>query len=210
MHRNSIYTVAVGPADGKPGNKLFRRLLLAFGFATLLLIYTGNASASGVMTPNLRYQIVKAVDNSGSVGNTELSSIVLDIRAEYLFDDSGLMLGGIYKLETDQVAAGDTKGSAYGPSIGWMREDLSLILSYFLNASRTYTVIGVPKKFSKGRGWQLDFAWTPHLSENFGLGPAVTWQTLRYAASQIGNGDETSDSYEEARIVPGLAFWYRF
>jgi hypothetical protein len=192
-----------------------RKTLLLTRIITFLLLGAvlgpwRAARASGVFTPNLRYQIVKAVDNSGSVGNTELSSTVLDLRLDYLFDDLGLMLGAIYKIETDQVAAGDTKGSAFGPSVGWAKSDLSLVVSYYLSATRTYNVIGVPKRFTRGHGWQVDFAWTPRLTENFGLGPAITWQSLRFAGSQIGPADETDGGYEEIRVVPGLAFWYRF
>lgn len=177
---------------------------------TLVLAAPGAARASGLFAPVLRYSTQKATDDTGVIGNSDTNSLVLDARLGYVFDEYRIVAGAIYRMEGEANIAGSTKGYAFGPSLGWVNSGLSVFLTYFIRGERTYTVVGAPKKLLDGRGWQIDVAWAPKLSENFGLGPALTWQRIRFAGSQIGTSDATGDGYEEIRTTPGLIFWWAF
>lgn len=187
--------------------------LFANAFAIALALFAGSiAKAELVFAPAFRYESIKSTDNSGVVGSQDTRTIILDAKLGSAPNSNGLYWGGIYRYEDTAFSGGGAKitGSGIGPSIGYVNGGGSIIASYFILAERKFTSGGSENKLSQGAGLQVDVAWTPQFSSNLGLGPQITYRSIKYSKSQIGAGTETSNSYEETTIDPAIVLWWKF
>lgn len=168
------------------------------------------ARAGLAFSPAVNYTTQKETDQSGILGHSDSKVMIIDFRLGYVFPENGLFLGGMYKLENSTYSNGDMKGFAVGPSLGYVNGGFSFIATYHFMGERKYTFSGVEAKFTDGKGYQFDLAWAPEVSPNFGLGPQLTYRTIKYAQSQNGTAAATSNSYEVTTIAPAFVFWFKF
>lgn len=193
--------------------KVFTRGLALASSVFVGSVFAGStANAELVFAPAFRYESIKSTDNSGIVGSQDSRTLILDAKLGSAASSDGLYWGGIYRYEDTAFGGGGAKisGSGIGPSIGYVSGAGSIIASYFILAERKLTSGGAENKLSQGAGLQIDVAWTPEISSNFGLGPQLTYRSIKYSKSQIGAGTETSNSYEETTIDPAIALWWKF
>jgi hypothetical protein len=181
--------------------------------AVLAFFIVQPASATIIFGPSVSYSTRKQSDASaGTIYGCcqDRQVLTVDARLGYVFTENGLYLGGIYKLESDKYEAGDLSGFAVGPSIGYVNSGFSLIATYHLMAERRYTFSGLERRATSGSGLQVDLGWAPQVATNFGIGPVLTYRTLKFGKTQIGTAAETSQSAEETTLEPSLLFWFSF
>lgn len=192
---------------------MFAKLIRYFstlGLFVFIALNVAVARASIVFHPGVTYTTSKVSDQTGAVGDSDAHALTLDARLGTVFETNGLFLGGMYKLEDGGSTGTDLKGFMTGPSVGYAQNNLVFIFTYFLAGERKTTAGGIENKYSQGRGYQFDFSYLALFSQNFSLGPQLTYRTTKFEKSQIGAAAETSNSLENSTFSPGLAFWFAF
>lgn len=185
--------------------KIQARLILAL----LVTIASSQAFADYIFGPALSYETLKEEVDGSTTDDTKM--LTLDLRLGYVFNQNGLYVGAMYKLEKDDFQGGDLNGYALGPSIGYVNSNgFSALVTYHIMAERKYTSSGTEAKYSSGQGYQLDIAYAPEITSGFGIGPQMTYRYVKFEKQKIGPAPETSTSREITSLDPTLVFWFTF
>lgn len=189
-------------------------LAMAFQAVVLVTLITFGTSAyaSILFGPAVTYQSVKSIDNTGSAGgNQNTNALGADAKLGLLIEGTIFYVGGLYSYES---TAGDPNmkvvGSSYGPTVGIFNGAFALLGTYIINADRTYSVSSVDTKISKGTGFRVDMSYVAGLTGSVGVGPQVTYRSIKYAKTTSAAGIESLNTYEESTIYPSVVFWFRF
>ncbi len=189
---------------------LFTALAVFFS----VVLASANADASILFGPSFSYQSVKSTDNTGIAGGTQNSSALgADGKLGLLIEGTIFYIGGLYSYETTAASASsDAKvtGMAYGPTVGVFNGAFALLGTYIMAADRKYSVSGLDAKISGGTGFRVDMSYVAGLTGSIGVGPQLTYRSIKYTKSTPAGGVENSNTYEESSIYPSIIFWFRF
>lgn len=178
--------------------------------AAAWLTSAADASASVQFGLGLSYETSRTQSTAGHYGTSDDKVLIADAKLGWVFDENGFFLGGMYKYENGDFLGSNLRGSAIGPSIGLVRDGFSLIATYHIFADQQFNVAGVEDKISGGRGFQLDLAWTPEIYPGFGLGPQLTYRTVRFEKRKVGSNPEGPTNDEVTTLDPYLLLWFKF
>jgi hypothetical protein len=194
----------------KVWNRRFACLAVCLG-ASAAWLWPARSMASINFSPAFSYETYKTSTNtSGPMGTSDSKMLSIDARLGYVFDENGLYLGAMYRHENDSYISGEMSGSAYGPSAGYVKSGFSFIVTYQFSADRKYTFNGVESKLTQGHGVQVDLGYAPEISPGFGLGPQLTYRSIRYDKLQVGSGAEVSTADELTTLDPVFVVWFKF
>jgi hypothetical protein len=57
---------------------------------------------------------------------------------------------------------------------------------------------------------QLDIGWVPEISPGFGVGPQLTYRSIRFDKTQTGAAGEASTADELTTLDPVIVVWFKF
>lgn len=177
----------------------------------LLALVAPPAQASILFGPAVRYQTLKSTDQTTFAGGTHDKSILAaDGHLGILVEGTPLYIGGLYSFENSTTDADKLSGSSYGPTIGYFSGAFAVLGTYLMSAERTYTISNVQSKLSNGQGFRADVSYVAGLTGSMGVGPQITYRSVKFAKSQAGAAAIGDSTYEETSIDPALVFWFRF
>jgi hypothetical protein len=182
-------------------------------FTAFVVFFTSAlADASILFGPSFSYQSVKSTDNTGLAGGAQNSSVLgVDGKLGILIEGTVFYIGGLYSYEsTTASSTAKVTGAAYGPTVGIFNGAFALLGTYILSADRTYSVSGSDSKISGGTGFRVDMSYVAGLTGSIGVGPQLTYRSIKYTKSTPAGGIENSNTYEESSIYPSIIFWFRF
>lgn len=181
--------------------------------ALIAAVTAASAQASILLGPAVTYQSVKSTDNTGFAGGNQNSNALgLDGHLGILIEGTIIYIGGVYDYLSNTPTS-DTKitGTEYGPTLGIFDGAFSILGTYLMSGQRTYTAAdGTTATLAQGTGWRADITYVAGFGPSLGVGPQLTYRTMKYAKSTPSSGTETSNTYEESSIYPSLVFWFRF
>jgi hypothetical protein len=151
----------------------------------LIFFYNPNSRADFVFSPSLFYKTYSEGDNGSSVDVTET---YYDVNLDYL-GASGLLLGGIYSHMSREQGSSETARTAYGVSIGYTDTSWFLRGHYFLSSEYE---VGTNRKYTDGKGYQLDVGYWFQGFSKLKLGPQLTYRSLNYSKYNSQKADHTS------------------
>jgi hypothetical protein len=186
-------------------------LLLALS-VSLSSLSSFSANASILFGPSVTYQSVKSTDNTGlASGNQNSSALGADAKLGLLIEGTVFYVGGLYSyLSTTDTPDFKVTGAEYGPSAGIFNGAFALLGTYIMKADRTYSVSGSDAKISGGTGIRVDMSYVAGLTGSIGVGPQITYRSVKYTKSTPAGGLENDNTYEETSIYPSIIFWFRF
>jgi hypothetical protein len=176
------------------------------------LTATPAAQASILFGPSVTYTSTKTTDQTGFLGGDSSSNALgADAKLGLLIEGSIFYIGGLYSYESAEGDGGaKMTGSSYGPTVGLFDGAFALLGTYVMGGSRTYTTTSGDAKVDDGTGFRIDMSYVAGLTGSLGVGPQLTYRTIKYSKSTPVGGTETSNSYQESEISPSLIFWFRF
>ncbi|MDX9731094.1 MAG: hypothetical protein RBT63_04930 [Bdellovibrionales bacterium] len=141
-------------------------------------------------------------EGPGFGGSSEATVTLLNLKAGYTLA-SGLYVGGIYDMRTDESGGAKTDRSGYGVSVGFHRAGWFIDGSYFISST-----IEAPGgiKFEDGSGFGVDLGRNFDISSNVYLGLQVSYRSFEY--KKLAGVDQTNKWKSELTpmINIGLAF----
>lgn len=190
-----------------------RRFFLATRWMVAVgVFFAAGSSALAQVTfdPAVRHTRIKITDASGVQGSTDTRQTVFDLKLGYLFGPRGVLVGGMYKIENANFRGGDSRGYAIGPVVGWTDGRFLFAGTVFLTGERKLTTGGIETKYSSLTGYQLDLAYTCPITASFGLGPQLTYRSVKFGKAAVGAAAESSQSLEETEMTPAIALHFVF
>jgi hypothetical protein len=169
-----------------------------------------SALAQVVFDPAVRHTKIKVTDASGVQGSIDTRQTVFDLKLGYLLAPHGVLVGGMYKIENANFRGGDSRGYAIGPVVGWTDGRFLVAGTVFLTGERKLTTGGVETKYSSLAGYQLDLAYTCAITTSFGLGPQLTYRSVKFGKTAVGSAAESGQSLEETEMIPAIALHFAF
>ena len=190
---------------------MFKRAGLHLAILCIGAFLSGSAEASILFGPAVRYQTLKTTDQTTFAGGSHDKKVLAaDGHLGVLIEGTPLYIGGLYTYESSNTDNDKMTGSNYGPTIGYFSGAFSVLGTYIMAGDRTYTVSNVESKLSNGLGYRVDIAYVAGLFSNVGVGPQITYRSIKYSKSQAGAAAQADNSFEETSIDPALVFWFRF
>lgn len=189
-----------------------RQSLLNLVAASAFVLVGSFGQASILFGPAARYSTVKTTDQTSFAGGTGESSVLAaDAHLGILIEGTPIYIGGIYSYEATTSGSTDKmNGTNYGASVGYYQGAFSLIGTYLLGAERTYKSGNAEAKLSSGTGYRVDLAYVAGLTPSIGLGPQLTYSSMKFSKSTPSGGVESSNTYEVVRLDPSIVLWFRF
>jgi hypothetical protein len=169
-----------------------------------------QAKAQVIFDPAVTYTRSKFTDDTGTTGNSDTKTMLLDLKGAYLFTAQGIYVGALYKYADSTFTGGDLKGYELGPTVGWTSNGWSVSGTYFFLGERKTTIGGTETKFTEPKGLQVDLAYTHMFTPSFGFGPQLTYRNVTYDKSQVGGAGSTSAKLAEESLTPYFAFHFQF
>lgn len=142
------------------------------------------------------------IDESNSVPGATVSDrqrevLLYDLRMAYIFR-GGFTFGLLYSGESQNINNGGPKTdrSSIGLSFGYIKWGWTFVGSYLPYSLQTLSGTTDVSEYSKGSGFQLDFAYHFRLSPYFSIGPQLSYKNIIYkeGESATTNLDATADS----------------
>ncbi len=118
-------------------------------------------------------------DNNNPTVDTKLT--LIDFRLGYVFD-SGLYVGGLYSIHDNELLA-DASDSYFGPSLGYYYEGFLVAGTYYIYGERDLTAGNT--KYSGVKGFQIDLSYAIKVTEQFSVGPQLTYHSVKFTDSQV-------------------------
>lgn len=176
-----------------------------------IMLFATSSFASILFGPAVRYQTSKTTDQTGFAGGThDTQSLTGDAHLGLLIEGTPLFVGGLYSLENTTTDSNKMTGSNYGPTVGYFSGAFAVLGTYIMSGERTYTVSNVESKLTNGLGFRVDVSYVAGLFSNIGVGPQITYRSVKYSKSQAGTAAQSDNTFEETSIDPALVFWFRF
>lgn len=118
---------------------------------------------------------------------------------------SGLVLGGMYDLETSDAGAASTEGDrkSYGATIGYIASSgFNAFFSYLLNSKNEYGGSNY-----EGTGYIAEIGYSISAGSSWGIGPVLQYRKFIYDKE---NGADLSMNREETLVIPMVQFMFHF
>ena len=179
---------------------MLKKLFFTVIFCT---VFTSPAQANYLFTPSVTYFSQQLDD--GTSPESDVKVTVLDFRLGYVFD-FGLYVGGLYSIH-DYDLLSDSSDSYFGPTVGYYWKGLLVAFSYYLYGERDLS--NGAGKYSSVNGYQLDFSYTVFLTESFGIGPQLTYHSIKFSEIEVAGLASPAD-YNFSGITPYFNFTFKF
>ncbi len=172
----------------------------------LLTLLSSNVFAAGgegfVFSPTIMYRSEAVKPENGGT-ETESTEIFYNLKLAYKMA-SGMYLGGVYDVETDDAGAASNNGdrTSYGGTIGYIGDSgFNASFSYLFNSKNE-----LGNTNYDGSGYIVDVGYT-FSAGSWGVGPVLQYRKFTYDKS--GGASLTSDR-EETLVIPMVQFMFQF
>ena len=171
--------------------------------------YTGYGFA---FTPSLIYLDINE-DNqyTGGTATDRTRTVSLyDLRLGYFFR-KGFYFGMAYAIENQKINQNGVKTdrTSIGMTLGFKKKGWTLFAAYYLHSAQTLENAGdFITDYSKGSGFQFDFAYHFKVTHFFSLGPMVTYKSFQYKEAQNITNSTTTANSTHSTLTPMLSLMF--
>ena len=138
-----------------------------------------------------------------------LQHYLIDLPHEDSSEGSSLGIGIGMRTERSHWSPGDSEQVDLSLNLGWMTRSWLISVGYIFFAHEKTTSSGVETQNQGGSGVTASgryfFWWS-----DVGIGPSLTFDSIRYARTQAGGLPEVSATQIRESLRPGLALGFRF
>jgi len=169
---------------------------MSLKIATLLFLLSMNsAKAAYIFTPSVTY--LQQTQNDQNAQETQVTFTILDFRMGYVLE-SGVYLGGLYSIHDQELFQGGSD-SYLGPSVGYYNRGFLIAGTYYVYGERDFT--SGSGKLAKVKGYQIDISYAIPVTDNFLLGPQLTYQNVSFDELQV-TGVGQSVEFKRSGVSP--------
>ncbi len=171
----------------------------------LLINLMGLASAHAniLFSPSITY--MEQSQQVAANPESQAKLTVIDMKLGYVFD-FGLYVGGFYSIQ-DHDFLSDSSDSYLGPSVGYYNSGFLAVGTYYIFGEKDFT--DGSGKMTGVNGFQIDVAYAVPVTDNFRIGPQLTYQSVEFDTLEV-NGFDSSVDYEFSSITPYFNLMFLF
>lgn len=154
---------------------------------------------------------------SGTLTKSNTSRTDMQFGLGYKFD-MGLYIGGTYnaasattKYEGGTESETKEAWTSYGPTVGFMKSNFFIFGTYHLSAEYSTEVSGTKITSYGGSALQFDIGYTFMITNNFGIGPQLTYYSADYKKFKTtGIDTDYPTARKQTDIRPLVHFQFMF
>jgi len=154
------------------------------------------------------YSIQEANSVSGAtVSDRKRNVLFYDVRMYYIFR-GGFTFGLLYGGESQDINGGapKTERSNIGLTFGYIKWGWTVLSTYLPYSIQTLSGTADVSEYSKGSGFQLDFAYHFRLGNHFSIGPQITYKNIQYKEAESATTSiDTTSSSTHSVVVPMIS-----
>ncbi len=171
-------------------------MLKKISFTLFISLFCASlAQAKILFTPSITYMSQEQEISPAPAVDTKLT--IIDLRLGYVFD-FGLYVGGLYSIQ-DHDLLSDSSDSLLGPTLGYYNAGFLVAGTFYVYGEKDIT--NGSGKYSGVSGYQIDVSYAVPVTENFRMGPQLTYHSYEYSDLEV-NGISGSADLKFSSITP--------
>lgn len=157
-----------------------------------------------VVLPAGVYYLIDENNEVPGAGVTDRQREVMlfDVRMAYIFR-GGFTFGLLYSGESQDINRGGpkTQRNSIGLTFGYIKWGWTFMGSYLPYSVQTLSGTTDVSEYSKGSGFQLDFAYHFRLGRFFSIGPQLTYKNIIYKEAESAATSVDADSNSKHSVL---------
>lgn len=157
-----------------------------------------------VLLPGAVYYSIQESNTVGSstVSDRKRNVLFYDARMYYIFR-GGFTFGLLYGGESQDINGGapKTQRTNIGMTFGYIKWGWTALATYLPYSVQTLSGTTDVSEYSKGSGFQMDFAYHFRLGSNFSIGPQITYKNIQYKEAESATTSVDADASSTHTVV---------